>query len=156
MKTDYQWMNYALSLANSAGRLDEVPVGALVVLENKLVSTGINLREKTFQATAHAEIMALQEAFRILGRWRLQDCELYVTLEPCLMCAGALYQSRIKRVVFGCNDPKGGALGSLFEVNKDTRLNHRYPVEGGLLSQECSLILKRFFSGKRLNKPHNS
>ena len=151
MSHETRWMDLAISLARSAGNKSEVPVGAIIVSENKLISTGFNLRESSLKATAHAEIIAIEEASKRLRRWRLHDCELYVTLEPCLMCAGALHQSRIKRVVYGCRDPKGGALGSLYEINKDERLNHRFEVTEGLRSNECSQLLSSFFAARRKN-----
>lgn len=149
---DRLWMDYALSLAEAAALRNEVPVGAVVVRKGRLVGTGINLRESTMQASAHAEFLAMEEASRFLQAWRLQDCTLYVTLEPCLMCAGAIYQARIPRVVFGTRDPKGGALGSLYQLNTDARLNHRYLVEEGLGAEESALLLSGFFQKKRVKK----
>ena len=146
---DRHWMDFALSLAEAAALRNEVPVGAVVVHNGRLVGTGINLRESTMLASAHAEFLAMEEASRYLKAWRLQDCTLYVTLEPCLMCAGAIYQARIPRVVYGARDPKGGALGSLFQLNSDTRLNHRYLVDEGLGAEESSKLLSGFFRMKR-------
>lgn len=146
---DTYWMTYALSLAESAIALDEVPVGAVIVRENRLISTGINLRESLHQASAHAELLAIEEASRHLKAWRLQDCTLYVTLEPCLMCAGLIYQARLPRVVYGARDAKGGALGSLYQLNEDQRLNHRYGTTEGVLAVESSALLSGFFRQKR-------
>lgn len=149
---DKFWMDYALSLAEAAAMKDEVPVGAVVVHKGRLIGSGINLRESIRQANAHAELLAIEEASRYLNAWRLQDCTLYVTLEPCLMCAGVIYQARVPRVVYGAKDPKGGALGSLFQLNSDTRLNHRYEVIEGLLAAESGLMLSNFFRRKRAAK----
>ncbi len=153
---DKFWMQYALSLAEAAALLLEVPVGAVVVHEGRIIGTGINLRESICQASAHAELLAIEEASRVRKAWRLQDCTLYVTLEPCLMCAGAIYQARIPRVVFGAMDPKGGALGSLYQLNEDTRLNHRFQVTDRILEQESANLLKDFFRKKRSSKPTQS
>jgi tRNA(adenine34) deaminase len=149
---DRFWMCYALSLAEAAAMKDEVPVGAVVVHKDRLIGSGINLRESIRQANAHAELLAIEEASRHLKAWRLQDCTLYVTLEPCLMCAGVIYQARLPRVVYGAKDPKGGALGSLFQLNSDTRLNHRYEVIEGLLATESAMMLSNFFRRKRVLK----
>jgi tRNA(adenine34) deaminase len=146
---DEFWMRQAFSLAESAGHLNEVPVGALVVKNGRLIGTGINLREREKQAVMHAEMLAIQQASRWLNAWRLSDCTLYVTLEPCLMCAGAIYQARLPRVVYGAKDPKGGALGSLYAVHEDHRLNHRFAVSSGVLHDESSRILSLFFQRRR-------
>lgn len=146
------WMRMAMSLAETAGTFDEVPIGALVVFGDKIIGSGFNLKENLNDATNHAEIIALRRASANLGRWRLQDCTMFTTLEPCLMCAGALIQSRIGRVVYAATDPKAGALGSLYELNLDDRLNHSFPVEKGPLSQESSQLLKSFFKRKRRPK----
>lgn len=142
-------MTLALSLAESAEKLDEVPVGALIVKDGKLISTGINLREMQQDPTAHAELVAIRKATKLLNSWRLVDCTLYVTLEPCVMCAGAISQSRIGRVVFGTHDPKGGGLGSLYEIHQDSRLNHNFPITAGIFQEECAQQLKSFFKKKR-------
>ncbi|MES2745380.1 MAG: tRNA adenosine(34) deaminase TadA [Bdellovibrionota bacterium] len=147
---DLFWMTMALSLAEAAAAIDEVPVGAIIVCQGRLISTGINLRESTRQASAHAEFLAIEEASRYLNAWRLQDCTLYVTLEPCLMCAGAIYQARIPRVVYGARDAKGGALGSLYQLNEDARLNHRYTVVEGVRAESSAALLSGFFKRKRL------
>ncbi len=149
---DEKWMRFAQSLASHAAALGEVPVGAVIVADDRIIATGFNLREITKQATAHAELLAIQEASRVLDSWRLSDCELYVTLEPCIMCAGVIHQARLKRVIFGAYDPKGGALGSLYKINDDQRLNHRYPALGGILQPECSAQLSAFFAARRQQK----
>ena len=142
-------MREALALAAQAFALDEVPVGAVVVHQNQIIGRGFNRRESDHSALAHAEILAIAEASRTMDAWRLIDCTLYVTLEPCLMCAGAIYQARIPQVVFGALDPKAGATGSLYRVHEDTRLNHRFMVQGEFLGQECRDLLQRFFREKR-------
>ena len=146
---DDKWMQWALSLARSAAYLQEVPVGAVIVTQDRLISTGLNLRETLAQPIAHAELIAIERAAQILGRWRLTDCDLYVTLEPCLMCAGAIYQARFRRVIFGAWDPKGGALGSLYRIHEDKRLNHRYEVRDSVRLEEASKLLSNFFSTRR-------
>lgn len=146
---DIFYMKKALELARKAGSIDEVPVGALIVKEGEILAEAYNLREQKQAATGHAELIAIEKACQKLGAWRLLDCTLYVTLEPCLMCAGALYQSRISRVVYACKDPKGGALGSLYSLHEDTRLNHNFPVTEGILAEESSSLLKSYFRLKR-------
>lgn len=148
---DLRFMGHALDLAKKAAELGEVPVGAVVVCDGKIVGEGWNLRESRKSALEHAEIMAVSAASRNLGKWRLSDVKLYVTLEPCLMCAGAIYQARIPEVIFGATDPKAGACGSLYKVHEDTRLNHRFLVRNGVLAEECGAILKTFFRQRRQN-----
>jgi tRNA(adenine34) deaminase len=148
---DLKFMAHALDLAKKAAKLGEVPVGAVAVHEGKIVGEGWNLREAHKSALEHAEIMAITEASRHLDRWRLSDVKLYVTLEPCLMCAGAIYQARIPEVIFGAADPKAGACGSLYKINEDARLNHRFLVKTGVLAEECGAILKDFFRQRRQN-----
>ena len=147
--TDDEAMELALVEAEAATRHDDVPVGAVVVRDRKVISRRHNERELTGDPTAHAEVLAIRDAAEVIGHWRLLDCTLYVTLEPCFMCAGALVNARIGRVVFGATDPKAGAAGSLTNVLADPRLNHNPPVEGGVLREECSHILKAFFAAKR-------
>lgn len=149
MTDDEFWMQQAFSLAESAAQLDEVPVGAIVVHEGRIIGSGMNLREREKQAILHAEVLAIQEASRWLNSWRLSNCTLYVTLEPCLMCAGAIYQARFPRVVYGAMDPKAGALGSLYRLHEDTRLNHRYSVQAGVLHEQSSQLLSQFFRRRR-------
>ncbi len=147
--TDQEAMTEALALAREAGEAGEVPVGAVAVFEGRVVGRGRNRREEAADPTAHAELLAVQEAARILGRWRLTGVTLYVTLEPCAMCAGALVLARIDRLVFGASDPKAGAVGSLQDLSADPRLNHRYPVTRGLLGEEGGALLKAFFRARR-------
>lgn len=149
---DANLMRRALELAQKAGALGEVPVGALIVFENQIISEAYNERETRPSALAHAEISAIEQACRHLGRWRLSECTLYVTLEPCVMCAGALVQARVDRVVYGARDVKAGAVESLYQVLEDPRLNHRPQVVGGILAQECGEILSAFFKARRLTK----
>lgn len=146
---DINFMRRALELAKQAGSLKEVPVGALVVFENRVISEAYNLREGRPSALAHAEIDAISGASKVLNRWRLTGCTLYVTLEPCVMCAGALVQARVDRVVYGASDPKAGGVESLYKILSDERLNHRPQVEGGVLREECGEILSAFFRAKR-------
>ena len=142
-------MKVALVMAEKAKTLGEVPVGAVIVKNDKLIAKSFNLRESKFNPTAHAEILSLQKASKKLKNWRLLGCDVFVTLEPCVMCAGALYQARVSRVIFGTRDPKAGACGSLFNIHQDMRLNHQFEVVEGVLRKECSVILKDFFSAKR-------
>ena len=146
---DEAFMARALAEAEAASREAEVPVGAVVVSGGSVIGRGHNLREALADPTSHAEILAIREAARGRASWRLDDCTLYVTLEPCVMCAGAIVQARIKRLVFGCPDPKGGAVRSLYQVCDDTRLNHRVAVTQGILAERCGGMLKRFFAGLR-------
>ena len=142
---DQRFMRHALLLAKKAADLGEVPVGAVVVFDGQIIGEGWNLRETNRNALEHAEIMAIKEASVKTNAWRLSGVKLYVTLEPCLMCAGAIYQSRIPHVIFGATDPKAGACGSLYKIHEDTRLNHRFLVQNGLLAKDCGEILKTFF-----------
>ena len=142
-------MRRALELAETASELGEVPVGAVVVCEERIISQAFNLRETLHDPTAHAERLALEAAGRVLATWRLDRCSLYVTLEPCPMCAGAMVQARLKRVIFGCHDPKAGACSSLYRITSDPRLNHRVSVSGGILENDCRAILNRFFRTRR-------
>lgn len=149
--SDEYYMKKALDEAKKAIPLGEVPVGAVVVCENEIVSSAFNTRETGKNALHHAEIKAIDFACKKLGGWRLHKCELYVTLEPCPMCAGAIVNARIKRVVFGAFDRKAGAFGSVFNIN-DLPLNHKPDVKSGVCIDECSLILSSFFSELRKNK----
>jgi tRNA(adenine34) deaminase len=145
-------MRLALALAREAMSLGEVPVGAIVLHEGRVLSQAFNLRETLHDPTAHAERIALTLAGQSLGTWRLEGCTLVVTLEPCVMCAGAIVQSRIDTVIFGAYDPKAGACRSLYRILDDRRLNHRPKVVGGVMAQECGEILSSFFQVKRLTK----
>ena len=146
---DETWMAEALAQARLAGEEGEVPIGAVVVCEDRIVGRGRNARERLHDPTAHAEILALQEASRTLSRWRLAGCTLYATLEPCPMCAGALVNARLDRLVYAVSDPKAGATGSLFDLARDPRLNHRLVVEHGALAEECGALLRDFFRQRR-------
>jgi tRNA(Arg) A34 adenosine deaminase TadA len=143
------YMGLALDEARTASELGEVPIGAVVVAQGLVVSRAHNRRELDADPSAHAELMALRAAALALGRWRLNDCTVYVTLEPCLMCAGLMLQARIARCVFGASDHKAGALGSLYEVNADARLNHSFATSAGLREEECRQLLSEFFAGLR-------
>ncbi|MDR0347813.1 MAG: tRNA adenosine(34) deaminase TadA [Coriobacteriales bacterium] len=147
--SDAMFMRLAIEQARVAASIGEVPIGAVVVCENEVVATGYNRREIDTDPSAHAEFTALVEASRRLGRWRLTGCTVYVTLEPCLMCAGLMQLSRVDRCVFGAFDPKGGALGTLYEIHRDERLNHRFEVSAGICEQECSALLSEFFAQLR-------
>ncbi len=146
---DATWMQEALARAREAGARGEVPVGAVAVLEGRIVGRGANARESAHDPTAHAELLAIRDAARALGRWRLAGVTLYATLEPCAMCAGAMVLARIDRLVYGASDPKAGAAGSLMDLTADPRLNHRFPVERGLLGEESSELLRAFFRARR-------
>lgn len=148
MEQDRIFMEAALNLARLSAEEDEVPVGAVVVRNGEIVGEGRNRREKDKTAVAHAEIEAIENACRKLGGWRLWECELYVTLEPCPMCAGAIINSRIKRVVFGAYDPKAGSCGSVINLF-ELPYNHKPPVEGGFMQEECSKLLTDFFADMR-------
>ena len=144
-------MAKALCQAQAAARKGEVPVGAVVVREGSIVARAHNLRETRRDPAAHAELIALQRAAKKLGGWRLMDCTVYVTLEPCPLCAGAMINARVARVVFGAFDPKAGCCGTLYQLIQDGRFNHTCPVTGGVLEAECAGILKEFFARKRRN-----
>ena len=149
-KDDLKFMNQAFKLAKNAELKGEVPIGAVVVDgEGKVIGKSGNKREQLNTVLGHAELVALHRACKTKNSWRLVDCTLYVTLEPCYMCAGALVQSRIKRVVFATHDPKAGAMGSLEDLSQHAKLNHRFKAESGLLQNECSHLLKDFFKKKR-------
>ena len=148
---DYQnLMQQALALANLAATFDDVPVGALVVNnQGEIIGVGENLREKNNDPTAHAEIVAIKNAAQKIGNWRLDDLTMVVTLEPCAMCAGAIIQTRMKRLVFGAFDEKAGAVGSIWDVVRDTRALTKIEVISGVLEKECAQVLTNFFKGKR-------
>jgi tRNA(adenine34) deaminase len=146
---DATWMAEALAEARIAAGEGEVPIGAVVVFGGRIVGRGRNAREKLRDPTAHAEVLALQEAARALGRWRLTGATIYATLEPCPMCAGALVNARVDRLVYSVPDPKAGAAGTLFDIVRDARLNHRVEVESGVLAAECGELLKEFFRSRR-------
>jgi tRNA(adenine34) deaminase len=146
---DEPMMARAIELAREARNLGEVPVGALVVRDGRILSQAFNLRETLHDPTAHAERLALSWAGRAIGSWRLDECVLYVTLEPCAMCAGAVVQSRIARLVYGAADPKAGACASLYRLVSDPRLNHQAAITSGVMALECGELLKEFFQERR-------
>jgi tRNA(adenine34) deaminase len=147
--TDDQAMRLALNQAVAAMSHDDVPIGAVIVRDGKVIAARHNERELTGDPTAHAEVLAIRDAAQVVGHWRLLDCTMYVTLEPCVMCAGALVNARIGRLVYGAADPKAGAVVSLYEVCSDARLNHRPPITAGVLAEEAGGLLKAFFAGRR-------
>jgi len=146
---DEYFMRLALREAERAMEHDDVPIGAVIVHEGEVLATGRNEREERQDPTAHAEVLALREAAEKLGSWRVLDSVLYVTLEPCAMCAGAIVLARIPRVVFGAWDPKAGAAGSVLDILAQPQLNHRPEVSGGLLAKECGALLSSFFASRR-------
>lgn len=146
---DEYFMRLALREAEHALKHDDVPIGAVVVHEGEVLATGHNEREVRQDPTAHAEVLALREAAHALDSWRVLDAVLYVTLEPCAMCAGAIVLARVARVVFGAYDPKAGAAGSVLDVTGEPRLNHRPEIAGGLLAAECGALLSEFFAARR-------
>ncbi len=159
--TDEDYMRMALDEARRAAEMDEVPIGAVVVYapvdpatrrptaEPRVIARACNLRETTRDPAGHAEFLALKQAARELDAWRLTGCTVYVTLEPCIMCAGLMHQARIDRCVYGASDRKAGALGTLYSVNADERLNHTFEAVPGVLEEECATLLKEFFKNKR-------
>lgn len=159
--TDEDYMRMALDEARRAAGMDEVPIGAVVVYapvdpatrrptaEPRVIARACNLRETTRDPAGHAEFLALKQAARELDAWRLTGCTVYVTLEPCIMCAGLMHQARIDRCVYGASDRKAGALGTLYSVNADERLNHTFEAVPGVLEEECAALLKEFFKNKR-------
>ena len=149
MKDKFYYMNLALDLARKAGELGEVPIGAVIVKDGEIISSAYNMRNQKGIATAHAEILAIEDACKKLGDWRLDGAEMYVSLEPCPMCAGAIVNARIKKVFFGAFEKKSGAVFSNFRLLYKGGLNHVTDAEGGILEKECSALLKEFFLDKR-------
>ena len=147
--TDEAMMQHAIALAKQAGAIDEVPIGAVMFQGDEIVGEGFNRKEIGNNPTAHAEMIAIADAALTLNRWRLQDCTLVVTIEPCPMCAGAVVNARVKRLVFGAADQKAGACRTLYEICDDPRLNHRCEITSGILADECADLLKSFFKVKR-------
>ena len=146
---DEKFMTEALKEAEKSANFDEVPVGAVIVKNEKIIARGHNLRERKNDPTAHAEIVAIRKACKKLKSWRLEGCTIYVTIEPCSMCAGALLWTRIKRIVYGAKDPKGGSLGSSYNLFEVKNINHHPEIEGGVLEEKCSTLMTSFFRSKR-------
>ncbi len=146
---DQKFMAEALKQAEEAAKAGEVPIGAVIAKDRQILAADRNRREELKDATAHAEILLLRQAGSLLGGWRLGGCTLYVTLEPCPMCAGAMVLARLHRLVFGAPDPKTGAVVSLYDLVRDSRLNHRLKVSGGVMEDQCSALLKDFFRQRR-------
>ena len=147
---DIFFMKKAIDQAMIAEENGDVPIGCVIVHNGRVIATGYNQRELLADPTAHAEIIAITQAAAVLENWRLHDCSVYVTLEPCPMCAGALVLGRVARLVYGCDDPKAGAVKSLYNIVQDTRLNHRVEVASGVLEEECSFLLSDFFRRRRI------
>ncbi|MBS4745543.1 tRNA adenosine(34) deaminase TadA [Bacillus sp. FSL H8-0516] len=154
MTKDEKFMQEAISEALKAEQIGEVPIGAIIVVDDQIVSRAHNLRESEQRSIAHAELLAIDEACKATGSWRLEDAVLYVTLEPCPMCAGAIVLSRVKKVVFGAYDPKGGCAGTLMNLLDDERFNHQSEVIGGVLENQCGELLSQFFRNLRQRKKH--
>ena len=152
MNKDEIFMKMAIEEALKAEELGEVPIGAIIVYKDEVIARGYNLRETKQTALGHAEVMAIEEACKVIDSWRLEETTLYVTLEPCPMCAGAIIQSRIPRVVYGAKDPKAGCGGSIYNLLQEEQFNHRCDVEIGILEEECSNLLTNFFRALRLRK----
>ncbi|MBQ8177642.1 MAG: tRNA adenosine(34) deaminase TadA [Clostridia bacterium] len=144
-----RFMRLAIKEAQKAETYDEVPIGAVIVKDGKVIARAHNKKETKNQATRHAEIEAIEKATKKVGNWWLEDCDIYVTLEPCAMCAGALINSRLRNIYFGAYDKKAGCCGSLYNLPVDTRFNHRLGVEGGILQEECATLLTNYFKKKR-------
>lgn len=149
MNTIEKFMHKALLEAKKAEDIDEVPIGCIIVKDNKIIARGHNKRESTYQVNAHAEMIAISKANKKLKSWRLEDCDIYITLEPCIMCAGAIIQARFKNVYFGAKDFKGGAFGSSINVLEAANINHHPNVVGGILEKQCSEIISNYFKKKR-------
>ena len=147
-----KWLREALKEAKKAELIDEVPIGAVIVCKDIVIARAHNLKERSKKATAHAEILAIEKANELRGDWRLSDCELYVTVEPCLMCVGAIIQARLKKVVYGCADPKFGAIESVVKAFTFPGWNHYPEIVGDVLKEECSQIIQRYFTKKRDNR----
>lgn len=150
---DEQYMQLAIEQAKRAEEDNEVPIGAIIVCNDKVIATGYNKRETTQKTTAHAELIAIERANEVLGTWRLENCTLYVTLEPCSMCAGAIVQSRMKRVVYGATDPKAGCAGTILNLLQQDSFNHQVEITANVLGDDCGQMLTDFF--KSLRKKHN-
>ena len=151
-RTDEEYMRMALAEAEQAAAIGETPIGAVLVIEDRIIAAAHNMRETWQDPTAHAESIVLRDASAKLGRWRLPDATVYVTMEPCLMCAGALVLARIGRLVYGCRDERAGALGSAYDVVRDGKLNHVYRITPGVLEAECRVVLQGFFEKLRVKR----
>lgn len=149
LSTKETFMEEAYKEAQKAGKINEVPVGAVIVFKNKIIARAHNVKERKKCTIYHAEIRAIQKASKKIGDWRLNECDIYVTLEPCPMCSGALIHARIANIYFGAYDSKGGCCGSLYNLCEDKRFNHRPKVEGGILAEKCGKILTNYFKAKR-------
>ena len=152
MNRDEIFMKEALEEAKKAALRNEVPIGAVIVYNDDIIARGSNIREESETTLSHAELVAIEQANKVVGSWRLEDCTLYVTLEPCVMCAGAIVQSRIKRVVYGAIDPKGGCAGTLMNLLNESRFNHQVEVTSGVLEENCRVLLQDFFKQLRKKK----
>jgi len=152
IKEDERFMRFAIEQAKIAEENGDVPIGAVIVYKNQIIAKAYNQRQQLNDPTAHAEIIALTQAAAFVQNWRLNGCAMYVTLEPCPMCAGALVLARLDRLVYGCDDPKSGACGSIYNIVADERLNHRLQVTAGVLAKECSEQLQSFFQQRRNEK----
>ena len=149
MEQHERYMRQAIKLAKKAADMGEVPIGCVIVYEGKVIGRGYNRRTTDHNALAHAEITAIRKACKKMGDWRLEDCDMYVTLEPCQMCAGAIVQARMKRVVIGCMNPKAGCAGSVLNILQVDAFNHQVEIEQGVLEEECSQMLTNFFKALR-------
>src|SRR5699024_3540765 len=147
--SDEQFMRAAMQEADKARKMDEVPIGAVIVHDGEIIAAGHNQHETSQTSLSHAELIAIEEANKKIGSWRLEDCTLYVTLEPCPMCAGAIVQSRVKRAVYGASDPKAGCAGTLMDLLQEARFNHQAEVTQGVLQDECSAHWKEFSKARR-------
>ena len=154
MTADEKWMRQAIKQAKKAEKLEEVPIGCVIVHNDKIIAKGYNRRNTDHTSLAHAEMMAIKKACKKIGDWRLEECTLYVTLEPCQMCAGAIVQSRVKRVVIGAMNKKAGCAGSIFNLLEEDRFNHKAEVTRGILEDECAEMMSEFFRGLRAKKSH--
>jgi tRNA(adenine34) deaminase len=145
LREHIMWMEEAILAARQAEAINEVPIGAIIVWQDKVIGRGYNMRETTLDPTAHAEMIAIRQASQALGAWRLLDCALYVTLEPCPMCAGAIVQARIPKIIYGTSDPKAGCAGTLMNLLQEERFNHQVEIVSNVLQDECSALLSSFF-----------
>lgn len=152
MTTQEKYMQFALKEASKSALIDEVPIGCVIVKDGKIIARGHNVRETTNDPLGHSELIAIRKASKKLSNWRLEGCDLYVTIEPCIMCSGAIIQSRIEHVYYGASDSKGGAFGSSINVLTAEKINHHPEIIGGILSEECSQIIKEYFKKKRKSR----